>query len=284
VIVTSMVAVSFGSYATSLFVGENAGSAWNHLFTSVLVVAMVAVNMVGTKVVAAAQSLIVTGVLIVFGLFIWVTIFDIDLGKLAFSDYPSFSKIIASVALTFFAFLGFNVITFAAGDLRDPPHDLPRAMYRALGITTLVYVRSRWACSGPSPSPRWSDTARQPLPRRRGPALGDAGFTIMAIAALLATAGATNATLYASSNLTGMLAEQRLFPSLFGRGSRLERSQACLSPPAWFSSSPTSSTCPRSRRSGALSRWSFSCSSVSPATGVARRQGATCGSSGWRSR
>ena len=33
------------------------------------------------------------------------------------------------------------------------------------------------------------------------PALGDAGFTIMAIAALLATAGATNATLYASSNL-----------------------------------------------------------------------------------
>ena len=34
------------------------------------------------------------------------------------------------------------------------------------------------------------------------PALGDAGFTIMAIAAMLSTAGATNATLYASGNLT----------------------------------------------------------------------------------
>jgi amino acid transporter len=43
----------------------------------------------------------------------------------------------------------------------------------------------------------------------------------MAVAALLSTAGATNATLYASGNLTGMLAKERLFPSFFGPGSRL---------------------------------------------------------------
>ena len=48
------------------------------------------------------------------------------------------------------------------------------------------------------------------------PTLGEAGFTVMAIAALLSTAGATNATLYASSNLTAMLAEERLFPPIFG--------------------------------------------------------------------
>jgi len=53
------------------------------------------------------------------------------------------------------------------------------------------------------------------------PTLGDAGFTIMAIAALLSTAGATNATLYASSNLTNMLADQGLFPDFFGARSRL---------------------------------------------------------------
>jgi amino acid transporter len=53
------------------------------------------------------------------------------------------------------------------------------------------------------------------------PALGDAGFTVMAVAALLSTAGATNATLYASGNLTGMLAKVGLFPSWFGVGSRL---------------------------------------------------------------
>ena len=65
---------------------------------------------------------------------------DVDWSLLSFSGYPSVSKIISSVALTFFAFLGFNVITFTAGDLENPAHDLPRAMYRALGITTVVYV------------------------------------------------------------------------------------------------------------------------------------------------
>jgi len=53
------------------------------------------------------------------------------------------------------------------------------------------------------------------------PTLGDAGFTVMAIAALLSTAGCTNATLYASSNLTNMLADYGLFPEFFGARSRL---------------------------------------------------------------
>src|SRR6516165_8328006 len=43
----------------------------------------------------------------------------------------------------------------------------------------------------------------------------------MAVAALLSTAGATNATLYASSNLTNMLADQGLFPEFLGARSRL---------------------------------------------------------------
>lgn len=221
VIVTSMVAVSFGSYAASLFVGDNASSAWNHLFITALVLAMVWLNTIGAKVVAAAQSVIVTGVLVVFGLFIWVTIFDVDLSKLAFSGYPSFSKIVASVALTFFAYLGFNVITFAAGDMRNPTRDLPRSMYSALGITSIVYVLIALGVFGTltvAEVIRYGETAIAEAAR---PSLGDAGFTVMAIAALLSTAGATNATLYASSNLTGMLAQEGLFPSFFGTGSRL---------------------------------------------------------------
>jgi amino acid transporter len=50
----------------------------------------------------------------------------------------------------------------------------------------------------------------------------------MAVAALLATAGCTNATLYASGNLTEMLAELRLFPAFFGGGSRLGRNAGLL--------------------------------------------------------
>jgi amino acid transporter len=221
VIVTSMVAVSFGSYATSLFIGEQASSAWNHLFTSVLIVAMVGVNLVGTKIVEVAQSLIVTGVLVVFGLFIWVTIFDIDLDKLSFGGYPSVAKIISSVAITFFAYLGFNVITFAAGDLAEPKRGLPRAMYSALSVTAIVYVLIAIGVFGTLTVTEVIGYGETAIAEAARPALGDAGFTIMAVAALLSTAGATNATLYASSNLTNMLAKERLFPAFFGEGGRL---------------------------------------------------------------
>ena len=48
---------------------------------------------------------------------------------LAPSTYPPTSYILASVALTFFAYLGFGVIAFTGGDLDNPKKNMPRAMY-----------------------------------------------------------------------------------------------------------------------------------------------------------
>jgi amino acid transporter len=220
VIVCSMVAVSFGSYATSLLVGSDAASWWDNVFATVLVLTMVAVNMIGAQFVARAQSIIVAGVLAVFAFFLVATLPHIDFDLLAFSGYPPLSKIVASVALTFFAYLGFNVITFTAGELKDPASDLPKATFSALGITSFTYILIAIAVFGTlsvADVIRYGETAIAEAAR---PTLGDAGFTLMAIAAMLSTSGATNATLYASSNLTGMLAKVGLFPSFFGAGGR----------------------------------------------------------------
>ncbi|HEX5163854.1 MAG TPA: APC family permease, partial [Thermomicrobiales bacterium] len=220
VIVTAMVAVSFGGYATSLFVGQNASSGWNNLFITALLLVMLGVNLIGTKVVAAAQSVLVVGVVAVFIIFICVTIPTIDTDLLAFDGYPSYSKIIASVALTFFAYLGFNVITFTGGDLRNPRRDIPRATYLSLGITATIYILIAIGVFGTLTVTQVIDYGETAIAEAARPTLGDAGFYIMAIVALLSTAGATNATLYASSNLTNMLASEGLFPEFFGSRSR----------------------------------------------------------------
>jgi amino acid transporter len=221
VIVCSMVAVAFGSYATSLFVGDDAAGGWDNVFTSVIVLAMVAINLVGAKFVDKAQSLIVVVLLAVFVVFIVVTLVDIDPDLLAFSGYPSFADIVASVALTFFAYLGFSVITFAVGDLREPAKELPRAMYLALGVTTLTYILIALGVFGTLTVDEAVGYGETAIAEAARPALGEAGFTMMAIAALLATASSVNATLYASGGLTAMLAEVRQFPPFFGRDSRL---------------------------------------------------------------
>ena len=228
VIVCSMVAVAFGSYATSLFVGADAAGWWDNVFTSAIVVAMAAINLVGSRVVDQAQSLIVVVLLAVFAVFIAVTLVDIDFELLAFSGYPSFADIIASVALTFFAYLGFSVITFAAGDLRDPARELPRAMYAALGVTTVLYVLISLGVFGTLTVDEAIGYGETAIAEAARPALGDFGFTMMAIAALLATSSSVNATLYASGGLTAMLAQVGQFPTFFGPGGRFGRHSGLL--------------------------------------------------------
>ncbi len=69
-----------------------------------------------------------------------VLLLDLDPDLLAPSTYPSTGDILSSVALTFFAYLGFNVIAFSAGDMENPSRDLPRAMFISLGATMVIYV------------------------------------------------------------------------------------------------------------------------------------------------
>ena len=221
VIVCSMVAVAFGSYATSLFIGNDASAGWDNVFTSGIVVAMAGINLIGARFVDRAQSLIVVVLLAVFAVFIVATLVDLDPHLLAFSGYPPFSDIVASVALTFFAYLGFSLITFAVGDLRDPGHELPKAMYLALGVTSVTYVLIALGVFGTLTVTEVVSFGETAIAEAARPTLGDAGFTIMAVAALLATASSVNATLFASGGLTAMLADVGQFPPFFGRGSPL---------------------------------------------------------------
>jgi amino acid transporter len=223
VVVGAMVAVSFGDYAAAIVVGDDASAVWSKVFASALLVAGALLCIVGPRMVDRAQSLIVIGLLAVFAVFVVVTIANLHSNLLAISGYPSRRSIISSVALTFFAYLGFAVISFAAGDLRDPQRNLPRAMYLALGATTLLYVAIAIGVFGTLTVDEVIHYGPRAIAEAARPTLGEAGYAAMAVAALLATASSVTATLYASSGLTGTLAESGQFPKPFGSGSRLGR-------------------------------------------------------------
>ena len=120
------------------------------------------------------------------------------------------------------------MITFTGGDLRNPQRDIPRATYLSIGITAVTYVLIAIGVFGTLTVTAVIGYGETAIAEAARPTLGDAGFTIMAVVALLSTAGATNATLYASGNLTGMLAGEGFFPAWFGSGSRLGRNGGLL--------------------------------------------------------
>ena len=136
-IITAMVAVSFGSYASAAFADNED---WVKPFAVLVVLVMTGLNVAGSQAVARAQTVVVVVVVGILTVFSVATLSNLDLELLAFSGYPSVTDIVSSVALTFFAFLGFGVISFTAKDLADPQRELPKAVYLALAIATVVYV------------------------------------------------------------------------------------------------------------------------------------------------
>ena len=94
-------------------------------------------------------------------------------------------------------------------------------MYLALGVTSATYVLISLGVFGTLTVDEVTGFGETAIAEAARPTLGEAGFVMMAIAALLATASSVNATLYASGGLTTMLAKVGQFPSFFGRGSPL---------------------------------------------------------------
>jgi amino acid transporter len=215
-IVTAMVAVSFGSYASSMLTGQEQ-AVWIKVFAALIIIVMTGVNIVGSKLVANAQSVIVVVVVGILTFFAVVLLVNIHASLLAPSGYPSWNDIISSVALTFFAFLGFGIITFTAKDLRRPSRQLPRAMFIALGIATVIYVAIALGVFGTLSVEKVIASGGTALAVAAEPTLGRAGYWLMSITALFATAGATNAGLYPAPGLSERLAETGQFPPLMAR-------------------------------------------------------------------
>ncbi|SDJ40103.1 Amino acid transporter [Frankineae bacterium MT45] len=220
-IVTGMVAVSFGSYASSAL--NLHGDAPPKIFALLVIIVMTVLNVVGSQAVARIQTLIVFVVIGILAIFAVATLSHLHPHLLAFSGYPPLRKIISSVALTFFAFLGFGVITFTAKDLPQPKRQLPRAMFLALGIATIVYVAVSVGVFGTLSVEKVIESGGTALAVAAQPVLGQAGYWLMTVTALFATSGATNAGLYPAAGLCEQMAKTGHFPPPLGRrlGGRL---------------------------------------------------------------
>jgi amino acid transporter len=214
-IVTAMVASSFGSYAASALGITDAAAV--KAFATLIVVVMTVLNIAGSTLVAKVQSVIVFVVVGILALFSVVTLLNINPTLLSPSTYPPPRDILSSVALTFFAFLGFGIVTFTARDLREPSKQLPRAMAIAIGIAAVVYVAVSLGVFGTLTVDEVIAAGPTAIAEAAKPVLGNLGFWLITVTALFATSGATNAGLYPAVGLTDHLASTGQFPPIMAR-------------------------------------------------------------------
>lgn len=212
----SLVARTFGSYAHALM--TSSGPDWLvEVFGAGIVLLFMAVNLDGARAMARLENVAVLAKMSVLVGFVIVGMVHLSPERLSPRSYPPTSSILYSVGITFFAYEGFRIVTNAAEDMRDPVRTLPRAIMTALLLVMAVYVGIAISVFGnlaPAEVIAAEDFA---LAEASRPIFGQTGFTIVAIAALFATASAINASLYAVTNVSYQLATLGELPKPFGR-------------------------------------------------------------------
>jgi len=211
----SLVARTFGSYAYELLPSGFA-QIWVEVFTAGIILLFMIINLGGSGSMARVENVIVLLKMLALGFFAVVGIATMDPEKLSPTQYPPVQSILFSLAITFFAYEGFRNITNAAEDMEDPARTLPRAIMTSIGLVMVLYVAVALAVFGNLTAQEAIKAQDYALAQAALPVFGAAGFTIMALAALLSTSSAINASLYAATNVTYQLARLGELPSAFG--------------------------------------------------------------------
>jgi hypothetical protein len=201
----SLYATAFASYGETFFA---ANSPWwlKHLLISVAIILPSIINLVSASFVSKSETIIVVIKVVLLILIIISGLFYVEPAKLSPSKWSGPFTIIAAGMIIFVAYEGFELIANAAAEIKNPKTNLPRAFYSSVIIVILLYVLISIVTVGTVPEAQLLQAKDYALAVAAEPALGKIGFTIVAIAALLSTFSAINATIYGNARLGYSLA------------------------------------------------------------------------------
>ncbi len=205
------VAKSFGTYAATYMSG-GVTPFYTNIFAVGVLLFFVLINLAGAAMVAKAENVIVIIKLGALISFTAAALFFIDPSHLAVDKAPDAINIFYALGLTFFAYQGFSVITNSVEDMQDPGRTMLRAMFWAIGLVAVLYITVSFAVFGNLSLDTIIKDKDFALAEAAKPALGAWGFKVMAAIALLATASAINATLYAVTQISYTLAKEGDLP------------------------------------------------------------------------
>ena len=216
IIAIALYAHGFAGYAVTFFPRSTAS--WVEEVLAVgIVVLFTLVNFLGSRVMGRAETVIVAikvGVLVVF---IAAGIFFVDPARLAPSGWGEPQNLLFGAGVLFIGYEGFGLITNAAGEMTNPRSVLPRAIYLAITIVIAIYVLVAVVVIGNLSLSVLKAAEDSALAEAARPFLGQFGFTLIAIAALLSTSSAVNATLFGAANVSYQVAKDGELPDSFTR-------------------------------------------------------------------
>jgi amino acid transporter len=219
IIMLSLYASAFGSYAPNLFEITQNKTIDFHVYASAIIVLATAINYYSIAVVGKIEYYAVAIKLIILIGFVGIGAFGLignpNVIQLAIDQWETPIKLFAGGMVIFVAYEGFELIANAAPNIKNPDKNIPRAYYYSVVFVILLYIIIALVTVGSLPFQNIADAQDYVLAEAARPMLGKAGFTIITIAALISTFSAINASLYGGSRVNYEIAEDDELPHHF---------------------------------------------------------------------
>ena len=135
--------------------------------------------------------------------------------------------VFVAMGLTFIAFQGYEIIAQSGEEVKDPKHNVPRAIFLSVGIVVVIYVLVAIVAIGAVRVPpqagnipvwEYLAAAREVAVVRAAESfMGRWGGLLILISGLASTMSALNATIYSSSRVSFAMGRDNNLPAVFGR-------------------------------------------------------------------
>ena len=218
IVMVGFYASAFGRFGAS-FLGDS--EVWRHVLITTVVFALAFVNLVGTSLVVKFGNFANFFKVGLLGAFIIVGLLsgDVDYSRFAVSEWVSPVTLVAGAMVVFLNYEGFEMIANVAADVPEEKRArvMPRAFYGSVLIVITLYVLISVVAAGTLSPAALVDAGEFALAESAEILVGPMGFSVIAVAALVATSSAINATLFSSARMTYALANESEIPSQLGQ-------------------------------------------------------------------
>jgi amino acid transporter/nucleotide-binding universal stress UspA family protein len=140
-------------------------------------------------------------------------------GKVVFENQSTIAKLgrmLTAIALTYNAYVGFEVIADDAEEIKEPNKNIPIGILVSLLLTTIIYSLVSLVAIGTVPFPQLagSETALSDAAARFWPSIG---VQLIAAAGIVATLTSVNSAMLSATRETFTLSRERVWPRIFSR-------------------------------------------------------------------
>ena len=212
IVTISLYAVAFASYGSTFF--SETTPLIKHTLISLAILLPAIINLISASFVSKSETFIVIIKVLLLILIISSSANYIDSSRFSPQTWGSFPSIVIAGMIIFVAYEGFELIANAAEEVKDPDKNLPLAFYSSVVFVMILYILIALVSVGTVPEDTLLKAKDYALAIAAKPALGEMGFIIVSVAALLATFSAINATIYGNSRLSYFIAMEGELPKV----------------------------------------------------------------------